>query len=105
MFPLRGKKLIALATGILVVVAAIVVFAADAAAKHGVGTGHHTAIGTTSHSSNSGSGGGDPVHSAPPGVSPSIGLAPGAVSPSAAGLAEARTILPKLTPAQLPASG
>jgi beta-N-acetylhexosaminidase len=101
LFPLRGKNLIALATGILVVVAAIVVFAADAAAKHGVGTGHHTGIGTTTHSTNSGSGGGGPAHSAPPGVSPSIGLAPGAVSPSATGLAEARTILPKLTPAQL----
>jgi len=41
------------------------------------------------------------VSSTPPGVSPAIGLAPGAVSPSAAGLAEAEKILPKLTPAQL----
>jgi beta-N-acetylhexosaminidase len=41
------------------------------------------------------------VTSGPPGVSPAIGLAPGAVSPSAAGLAEAEKTLPKLSPAQL----
>jgi beta-N-acetylhexosaminidase len=102
LFPLRGMKLTAVATGIVFVVVAIVVLATNATAKHGVGAGHHTGIGaTTRSSSNSGSGGGGPAHSAPPGVSPSIGLAPGAVSPSAAGLAEARSILPKLSPAQL----
>jgi beta-N-acetylhexosaminidase len=96
LFPLRGKKLIAFATGVLVVVAAIVAFAADAAANHGVGSGHHAATGP-----NSGSGSGVPTHVTPPGVSPSIGLAPGAVSPSASGLAEARSIISKLSPAQL----
>jgi beta-N-acetylhexosaminidase len=100
LFPLRGKKLFAFATGVVVVVAAIVAFAADAAANHGVGSGHHTATGGTSHSTNSGSGG-VPTPATQPGVSPSIGLAPGAVSPSAAGLAKARSILSKLSPAQL----
>ncbi|HET7016040.1 MAG TPA: glycoside hydrolase family 3 N-terminal domain-containing protein, partial [Streptosporangiaceae bacterium] len=96
MFPLRGKKLIAFASGIAVVIAAIVVLAANAATKHGVGAGHRTGIGTSTHP-----GGTGPAHASPPGVSPSIGLAPGAVSPSAAGLSEAEKILPKLTPAQL----
>jgi beta-N-acetylhexosaminidase len=96
LFPLRGKKLIALATGVIVVIAAIVVFAADAAAKHGVGANRQTGTGAGSHSAG---GNPQPVHL--PGVNPAIGLAPGAVSPSAAGLAEARSILSKLSPAQL----
>lgn len=105
MFPLRGKKLVAFATGILVVIGVIVAFATNTAANHGAGPGHHTAIGTTTHSANSGgtggSGGTGPANAALPGVSPAIGLAPGAVSPSAAGLAEARSIVSKLSPAQL----
>src|SRR6185437_5988589 len=96
LFPLRGKKLIAFASGIAVVIAAIVVLAANAATKHGVGAGHHAGIGTSTHT-----GGTGPAHASPPGVSPAIGLAPGAVSPSGAGLSEAEKILPKLTPAQL----
>jgi beta-N-acetylhexosaminidase len=104
LFPLRGKNLIALATGILVVIAAVVVFAANAAAKHGVGASRQTTTGSGSHSAggNSQPGGGQPgtgVH--PPGVNPAVGLAPGAVSPSAAGLTAARAILPNLSPAQL----
>ena len=103
MFPLRGKKLIAVAASVVVVVAAIVVFATNAAAQHGVGASKQTGTGVTSHSSGGtgGTGGTGPAGATPPGVSPAIGLAPGAVSPSAAGLAEAAKILPKLTPAQL----
>ncbi len=106
MFPLQGKKLIAVAASVIVVVAAIVVFATSAVANHGVGASKQTAGGAGSHSTSQSSHPGGAGHSGstgttPPGVSPAIGLAPGAVSPSAAGLAEAEKILPKLTPAQL----
>jgi beta-N-acetylhexosaminidase len=103
LFPLRGKKLIAVAASVIVVVAAIVVFATNAAARHGAGAGKSTATGAASHSTSpiSKSNESGHVNSTPPGVSPAIGLAPGAVSPSAAGLSEAEKILPKLTPAQL----
>jgi beta-N-acetylhexosaminidase len=103
LFPLRGKRLIAVAASVMVVVAAIVVFAANAAARHGVGASKQTATGAASHSTSASSrtSGSGHVTSGPPGVSPAIGLAPGAVSPSAAGLAEAEKTLPKLSPAQL----
>ena len=97
MFPVRGTKLIAISTGIVLAVAAIIVFAAGAAARraapHGSG-----GVATTSRSvpaSGRGHAGGLTA------VSAGIGLRRGAVSPSAAGIAAAKATLPKLTTLQL----
>ena len=109
---MRGKKLIILIAGLVLAVAAIVVFTADAAARRGAGSGHHRSLTTTSmpRSKSRVAGSGQARGPATEQASPSSqagaalassGLAPGAVSPSAAGLAAAAAILPKLSPAQL----
>ncbi|HWF82020.1 MAG TPA: glycoside hydrolase family 3 N-terminal domain-containing protein [Streptosporangiaceae bacterium] len=110
---MRGKKLIILITGLLVTVAAIVVFTADAAARRGADPAPRHNVTTTSkslpasrHAGNATGHAGDTTgHAGASGqagrVVASIGLRQGAVSPNAAGLAAAAAILPKLTPAQL----
>lgn len=81
MFPLRGKKLIVLIVGVLLVVAAIVVFTADAAARRGAHPAKHGSLRTASDSRGAGSGQSHrPAHDH---------------------LAIAAAILPKLSPAQL----
>ncbi len=98
MFPLRGKKLIVLITGVVVVVAAIVVFTTDAAARRGAASAPHRNVTTTSKSRPASG----QAHAQPgSGGVAGVGLRPGAGSPSAAGLATAAAILPKLSPAQL----
>jgi beta-N-acetylhexosaminidase len=89
---LRGKKLIVLLSGIVLAIAAIVVFAATAAARRGTSA---DPVATTTAA-------GHNTHSLPPGaVAPTIGLRPGATSPSADGLLTAEQTLPKLTTKQL----
>ena len=83
---MRGKKLIILITGVVLAVAAIVVFTADAAARRGADPRRN--VTTTSHSRSSGSG---HVRAR----ASSHGHAP------AASHATPSTILPKLSPAQL----
>jgi beta-N-acetylhexosaminidase len=85
--PVRGKRLVVLLTGIVVAVAAIVLFAANAAAGRGSSAGRHTTA-MTSSNSRSGS------HSR-------LGSRLGAVSTTATNLAAAQAALPKLTSAQL----
>jgi beta-N-acetylhexosaminidase len=101
-FPVRGKKLIILITGLVLAVAAIVAFAADAAARRGANLHRH--VTTTSKSRSAGSGQtrarASSQKPAGGGVA-SIGLRPGAVSPNAADLATAAAMLPKLSPVQL----
>ncbi|HYK31311.1 MAG TPA: glycoside hydrolase family 3 N-terminal domain-containing protein [Streptosporangiaceae bacterium] len=112
MFPVRGKKLIILITGIVLAVAAIVVFTADAAARRGADP--HRNVTTTAQSTpsrsdqvraRSGSHGQVRTPARSSGQAgrrlASVGLRRGAVSPSAAGLATAAATLPKLSPAQL----
>jgi beta-N-acetylhexosaminidase len=102
--PLRGKKLIALVTGVVVVVAAIVLFAANAAARHSADAGRHGRYTTTSKSRSDGRNQprrGSVSQARKPAILANVGLRPGAVSPSAAGIAAAEAALPKLTPAQL----
>jgi beta-N-acetylhexosaminidase len=118
-FPVRGKKMIILITGMLVAVAAIVVFTADAAARRGtdpparVSTTAKSAAtggnrskssgpkssGSKSNASKSSGHAGSP-DPASIGLA-SVGLRSGAVSPNAAGLPTAAAILPKLSTAQL----
>ena len=96
---MRPNKLIALVTGVVLVIAAIVAFAATAAARRGSAHLHQTSTATTSHTA-SGSDG----HVNSPGISAvaaGIGLRPGAVSPSAAGIATAQAAISSLTPLQL----
>ena len=99
---MRGKKLIILITGLLVAIAATVVFTADAAARRG--TTPHRDVTTTSKSrptsSDRANGRPSSHHQASNGVT-SLGLRPGAGSPTAADLAAATAMLPKLSPAQL----
>ncbi len=100
---MRGKKLIVLVTGIVVLVAAVVFLAANAAARRGADAGRPgTSATTTAKSEPSGgtSDQGSASHGAAGGVA-AVGLRPGAVSPSAAGLATAEALLPNLTPDQL----
>jgi beta-N-acetylhexosaminidase len=98
----RGKKLIALFTGVAVVVAAIVLFAANAAARRDAGVGHHPSYTTTAKSRSDASGQSSRHNTSHhPAVIASLGLRAGAVSPNAAGLAAAAAVLPKLSPAQL----
>jgi len=112
-FPVRGKKLIILVTGIVLAVAAIVVFTADAAARRGAEP-HRNVTTTAQQSRPSGSGhvgarasshGQVRTRSSSSGQADrrlaSVGLRRGAVSPNAAGLATAAATLPKLSPAQL----
>ena len=89
----RGRNLIVLATGIVVAIAAIVVFAANAAARHSASADGRTATTTTAKTHSS--------REQAAIAAASVGLRTGAVSPSAAGIAVAATTLPKLTDAQL----
>src|ERR1700722_1262987 len=92
LFALRGKKLIVLLSGIVLAIAAIVVFAATAAARRGTSADPVATTTAAGHNSDS----------LPPGaVAPTIGLRPGATSPSAGGLLSAEQTLPKLTTRQL----
>ncbi len=92
---MRGKSLIVLLTSVTVAIAAIVVFAATAAARRG-SSASHTA-GVTSSQGHSGA-----VSARQAAVAAaSVGLRPGAVSPSAAGIPAAAAVLPKLTATQL----
>ena len=106
-----GTKLTAFLAGAAVATAAVVVIAVGALGRHtppgggpgaasgsrpagdGKGNGH----GTSQGGGHGGHGGGSGL--AP--VSAGIGLRPGAVSPSAAGIAAAMAVLPKLTTLQL----
>jgi beta-N-acetylhexosaminidase len=89
---LRGKNLIVLLSGIVLAIAAIVVFAATAAARRGTSADPVATTTAAGHNTNS----------LPPGaVAPTIGLRPGATSPSADGLLTAEQTLPKLTTRQL----
>jgi beta-N-acetylhexosaminidase len=97
----RSKKLLVLVTGIVVAVAAIITFAANAAARRAA-SGSHQNSATTTAQQGSGHGqaaGGTGGPMAP--VSAALGLRPGAVSPSAAGIARAMAVLPQLTIEQL----
>jgi beta-N-acetylhexosaminidase len=99
------KKLLILVTSVVLAVAAVVAFAANAAARRSLLTSPHvtSATKTSRHGSHSGQAGGSNAgHTG--GMTPvsaSLGLGPGAVSPSAAGIAEARLLLPKLDTNQL----
>ncbi|HUD35274.1 MAG TPA: glycoside hydrolase family 3 N-terminal domain-containing protein [Streptosporangiaceae bacterium] len=95
---MRGRNLIILATGIVVVIAAVVLTINL--------TGRSGANGQRTASSKPGAAHAGGTHPnpqpLPPGaVSPTIGLRPGATSPSASGLRTAETLLPKLTNKQL----
>ena len=111
---MRRHKLVALGIGVVVALAAGITFAATAAARHAASGGNVTPATTTErqatgagHGTGSAAGQdghgvpGDPAAGRMAAVSPAIGLRPGAVSPSAAGLAAAQAVLPKLTVAQL----
>jgi beta-N-acetylhexosaminidase len=105
------KKLLILLTGVVLAVAAVVVFAVNAAA-HRSPSSHQATSATTGsqHGSHGGQAGGGSGQAGGSGsgqaggmapVSASLGLSPGAVSPSAAGIAEAESLLPKLDAHQL----
>ena len=107
---MRRHKLLILITSLVLAVAAVVTFAASAAARRAASHTHVTSATTSGRhgsgaSSGAGSGGqgaagakgGGPM--AP--VSAALGLRPGTVSPSAAGIAAAQAVLPKLTAEQL----
>ncbi|HVB42251.1 MAG TPA: glycoside hydrolase family 3 N-terminal domain-containing protein [Streptosporangiaceae bacterium] len=105
MCPVRRTKLIILATGILLAVAAVLTFASSAAARRWMTSPHRVAATTTAESGSRPTQESSPKPSTSPSqvtsVSAAIGLRPGAVSPSAAGIAAAEAVLPKLTPLQL----
>lgn len=92
----RGRNLIVLATGIVVAIAAIVAFAASAAARHDSAAGSAATTMTTAKTRSKAAQRAQAAVAAA-----SVGLRPGAVSPSAAGIGVAATTLPKLTDAQL----
>ena len=109
---MRRNRLLILITSVVLAIAAVVTFAASAAARRAASSTHVTSASTrgrhgasASHGGiNHGAGqgpagakGGGPM--AP--VSAALGLRPGAVSPSAAGIAAAQAVLPKLTAEQL----
>lgn len=104
---MRRKNLPVLVTGIVLAVAAVVAFAASAAARRT--TSPHATSATAAAKQKPGvSQGTGPSTSQGTGpgglmtpVSASIGLRPGAISPSAAGIATAEAVLPKLTVLQL----
>src|SRR6266699_845105 len=92
------KKLLILITGVVVAVAGVVAFAASAAARRSA-SGHVTSATTASHA-RSGTHATKSLHGITA-VSAGIGLRPGAISPSAAGVAAARAVLPALDAYQL----
>jgi beta-N-acetylhexosaminidase len=103
------RKLVILLTGVVLALAAVVAFAVNAATPGSLSRSHHATSATTAsqHGSHNGQAGGQAGGSQAghPGglavVPASLGLRPGAVSPSAAGLAEASALLPKLDAHQL----
>ncbi len=102
---MRGSKLVALVTG-LAVVAAVAVYFAVGAAGHNTpshpGTGNTGPSKPQSGKSHSVTDGHDTGHkSGVTAVSAAIGLRPGVVSPSAAGIPRAKAIVANLTPLQL----
>ncbi len=96
MFVTRGRTLIAVATAIVAAIASIVWFAASAAARHSPsadpGAGTTTTADTHARAV---------AREQAAVAAASVGLRPGAVSPSAAGIAAAAATLPKLTTTQL----
>ena len=110
---MRRGKLVVIGTGVVLAVAAVIAFAVSAVGRHAAPDPRVTSAGTTARGVSGAGGGGTAAgtdgNGAPGGqaagrmaaVSPAIGLRPGAVSPSAAGLAAAQAVLPKLTVAQL----
>ena len=99
------KKLLILLTGVVLAIAAVVAFAANAASRRSLSSSHHVTSATagSQHGSRHGQAGGSTAGQAGgmAAVPASLGLNPGAVSPSAAGIAEARSLLPKLDAYQL----
>ena len=102
------KKLLILLAGVVLAIAAVVAFAANSAARRSLSSSHHvtSAIAGSQHGSHHGQAGGSNASNAGQAggmaaVPASLGLNPGAVSPSAAGIAEARSLLPKLDAYQL----
>src|SRR6266849_3771840 len=99
------KKLLILLTGVVLAIAAVVAFAANAASRRSLSSPHHVTSATagSQHGSHHGQAGGSTAGQAGgmAAVPASLGLSPGAVSPSAAGIAEARSLLPKLDAYQL----
>ncbi|MGN6677465.1 MAG: hypothetical protein ACTHKL_06730, partial [Streptosporangiaceae bacterium] len=98
------KKLLILITGVVLAVVAVIAFAASAAARRSSGD-HGTSATTTSHTttaSHAQSGGHEAksLHGITA-VPASIGLRPGAVSPSAAGIAAAKNVMQNLDAYQL----
>ncbi|HYS32874.1 MAG TPA: hypothetical protein VEM58_11505, partial [Streptosporangiaceae bacterium] len=98
---MRRGKLVVLGTGVVLAVAAVIALAASAAARHAAPDPRVTAAGTTARGVSGAAGGAGTAAGRMAAVSPAIGLRPGALSPSAAGLAAAQAVLPKLTVAQL----
>ena len=100
---LMGKVQASLRAATLVAVTAVVALGATASARPGSATASQTARAVPlsrsdgSHSTDSGEVRSDPVRA----VSAALGLAPGVISPSAAGIPVAQAILPTLTPLQL----
>ena len=124
--PVRGTKLYVLGASIALAIAVVVTFAASPAARRLVSGGrkitttsasgsHHPAASRSGGATSGGArangsaaasaAGGGPAAAGSAGavraVSPAIGLRPGAVSPSAAGLAAARAVVGKLSLTQL----
>ncbi len=107
------RKLTILITGVVIAVAAVIAFAATAAAHRSSAPGssasrssaarssasHHATSATAASQPNAG-GHAAAGHGATP-VSAGLGLAPGVVSPSAAGIAEAMAVLPSMDTYQL----
>jgi len=92
------KRLLILITGVVLAVVGVVAFAASAAARRSASDNGQPAT-TTSHTQSDSHAAKSPHGLAA--VSAGIGLRPGAVSPNAAGLAAAKTTLPKLDAFQL----
>ncbi|HET9895308.1 MAG TPA: glycoside hydrolase family 3 N-terminal domain-containing protein [Streptosporangiaceae bacterium] len=92
----RGRNLIVLVTAIVAAIAAIVLFAASAAARHSASTSSRTVTTTTSDTRAR-----QLAREQAAVAAASVGLRPGAVSPSTAGVAAAAATLPKLTTTQL----
>ncbi|MGN6679009.1 MAG: glycoside hydrolase family 3 N-terminal domain-containing protein, partial [Streptosporangiaceae bacterium] len=92
------KRLLILITGVVLAVVGVVAFAASAAARRSASDNGQPAT-TTSHTQSDSHAAKSPHGFAA--VSAGIGLRSGAVSPNAAGLAAAKTTLPKLDAFQL----
>ena len=96
---MRGPKAFISIIGTVIVLAAVVAYAAHAAARRGSAAAHQTSATATAQSEPAGSQHHGTGTITP--VSAAIGLRPGVVSPSASGLAAAMATLPKLSTLQL----